>query len=554
MLFLRYFHTIRFLKFRQIFYRIKKKFASGGIPSRPAPEVADSPKGFSGLVFREPSMIGPGVYIFLNRRAELQEVGWDEKFTPPDTVAKLPLLWRYNLHYFDDLTAVGSECRREWHRELLDNWRLENPVGVGVGWDPYPTSLRIVNWIKWHWSGCDLGFNNLESLATQLRWLANRLEWHLLGNHLVANAKALIFGGIFFEGDEADRWLNLGLQIFNAEVEEQILPDGGNFELSPMYHSIFLCDLLELIRLALSKPAQMHTAQLDTWKCKASGMLAWLIAMTHPDRGIAFFNDSAFGIAAPSEILNQYAIDVGVVPSYSNGSPATYLSDSGYVRATHGKATVICDVGRIGPDYLPGHAHADTLSFELSINANRILVNTGTSGYQIGKTREYERGTSAHNTVKVDDLDSSEVWSSFRVARRASPRHVSVDSDAAHTTISAAHDGYMRLASRALHHRVWRLTPENLLIEDIVTRQRYTDKDTEYAYFHFHPSVTLKNDDDKTWCAIMANGDRVSIRIEKGLAQQIDSYYAPEFGLQVRTSCLRISLVNHESRVRISWS
>ena len=32
------------------------------------------------------------------------------------------------------------------------------------------------------------------------------------------------------------------------------------------------------------------------------------------------------------------------------------------------KVVAIIDVAKIGPDYLPGHGHADTLSFELSIN------------------------------------------------------------------------------------------------------------------------------------------------------------------------------------------
>jgi hypothetical protein len=47
----------------------------------------------------------------------------------------------------------------------------------------------------------------VHSLAVQARHLSRRLEYHLLGNHLFANAKALVFAGLFFQGDEADAWL-----------------------------------------------------------------------------------------------------------------------------------------------------------------------------------------------------------------------------------------------------------------------------------------------------------------------------------------------------------
>ena len=54
-------------------------------------------------------------------------------------------LWLYNLHYFDDLNAAQANQRTVWHRALIDRWIADNPPGQGNGWEPYPTSLRIVN-------------------------------------------------------------------------------------------------------------------------------------------------------------------------------------------------------------------------------------------------------------------------------------------------------------------------------------------------------------------------------------------------------------------------
>ncbi|WP_335338113.1 heparinase II/III family protein [Thioalkalivibrio nitratireducens] len=177
-------------------------------------------------------------------------------------------LWLYNLHYFDDLNAVDADARAGWHRALIPRWIAENPPGQGNGWEPYPTSLRIVNWVKWALrQGAppgeadsalvgrppedppaarkradghpvllreSAGFRH--SLAVQARWLRRRLEHHLLGNHLFANAKALVFTRAFFRGAEAEHWLALGQRLLARELREQILADGGHFERSPTGH------------------------------------------------------------------------------------------------------------------------------------------------------------------------------------------------------------------------------------------------------------------------------------------------------------------------------
>src|SRR5690606_37317091 len=87
----------------------------------------------------------------------------------------------------------------------------------------------------------------VHSLAVQVRWLRRCLEIHLLGNHLIANAKALVFAGLYFSGPEAHRWLATGLRILEREIAEQILPDGGQFERSTMYHALAYEDMLDLV-------------------------------------------------------------------------------------------------------------------------------------------------------------------------------------------------------------------------------------------------------------------------------------------------------------------
>jgi|SRR5579883_901308 len=407
---------------------------------------------------RPPAMLAPHRFRFLSiERDVTRPADWNR--------ADVPKLWLYHLHYFDDLVADGALARRPWHERLIQRWMDENPPTRGIGWEPYPTSLRIVNWIQYALCANQLSQAVLHSLAVQARWLEKRMEFHLLGNHLWSNAKALVFAGAFFNGREADELLNRGLAILRKQLVEQILPDGGHFERSPMYHSVVLTDLIDLIQLAETYSGVFQELDVFAWRAAAGKMLRWLRIMTHPDGGIAFFNDAALDAAPDYATLSRHASSFGVIEPIACGSTTTGLHplpESGYVRLERGQAVVIADVGEIGPLYQPGHAHADTLSFELSLHGSRVIVNGGTSTYEVGPERIQQRGTASHNTVVVNEKDSSEVWASFRVARRARPRSVCWWSDNNSLCLDAAHDGYRRLKRGAIHVRRKRHTGNSL--------------------------------------------------------------------------------------------
>lgn len=436
----------------------------------------------------------------------------------------LPKLWLYNLHYFDDLNAKEAVKRREWHHELIIRWIAENPPGSGIGWEPYPLSLRTINWIKWALAGNALDEPKRQSLAIQIRFLTRRLERHLLGNHLFSNAKALIFGGLFFEGSEAERWYALGMKIMFNQLGEQILADGGHFERSPMYHSLLLEDLMDLFNLhcAYSKPMGYP---LDETIAK---MFAWLKTMTHPDGEIAFFNDAAGGIAAKAHELEDYAGRLAMKPSLPLSDRPSLLSDSGFARMENGDAVIFADVGSVGPDYLPGHAHAGTLSFELSLAGRRVFVNSGTSLYGNGLERQRQRGTAAHNTLRVDECDSSEVWSGFRVARRARTFDVQYDD----VILAGTHDGYRRLLGKPIHCRQWTTVRNGVEISDelVGSGTHLTE-----VFFHIHPDWHPKLKGDEA-CELMSvdGAYRLLMRLEPRMAWRLEpSTWHPQFGISL---------------------
>jgi uncharacterized heparinase superfamily protein len=475
---------------------------------------------------------------FLNRDGDLEQIGWDN----PDW----PKLWRYNLHYFDDLNAAGAEARSAWHSNLIARWIADNPPGRGTGWEPYPTSLRIANWIKWALAGNAGSSEFMHSLAVQARWLSRRLERHLLGNHLFANAKALVFAGLFFDGPEAASWLETGLSILNEELDEQILPDGAHFELSTMYHSLILEDLLDLINLSGAYADVVPLRGLDdSLRGRAQSMRHWLQAMCHPDGDIAFFNDAAFAVARSPAELDAYAARLGFPDLRPIDRHAVTMKDSGYIRLQIGNAVALLDVAPIGPDYLPGHAHADTLSFELSVGTRRMLVNSGTSLYDAGPERLRQRGTAAHNTVVVDGKNSSEIWSSFRVAGRARPFDLEPPTnDDCH--VACSHDGYRRLRGRPIHRRQWQMDGSRLRIIDSIDGGAHQAE----ARFHFHPEVSVTLNASGTAGAAAAPGaDPMRFVIGAGAARLEASTWHPEFGLAVPAKCLVVTMVDGHSDV-----
>lgn len=521
---IRFFHTVRHLRPAQVFGRFRHRFIRPAVNLSPAPELRCRVGRWVPPVGKPAAMVGEKRFRFLNVEYPLASASdWNS----PDR----PKLWLYNLHYFDALNTK-EKVDLNSHLDLIHRWVVENPPGSGNGWEPYPTSLRLVNWIKWELAGNDLPPEAVQSLAVQARYLRKRLEYHLLGNHLFANGKALTFAGLFFAGQEAEEWLSKGLKILSAEIPEQILSDGGHFERSPMYHAIILEDLLDLVNLFRAYGRKVPADWLDA----CSRMRAWLRTMTHPDGDIVLFNDAAFGIAPTLLELDAYASGLGLAEQESIHEAVTRLAETGYVRCQKGGAVLFLDVAPVGPDYIPGHAHADTLTFELSLFGHRVIVDCGTSTYEKNEVRQRQRGTAAHNTVTIDAHDSSEVWGGFRVARRAKPFGLGIEQLADQIHVVCAHDGYRRLGGTPVHRREWRLTDNELSLRDTIEggfREAI-------ARFHLHPKNNIEMTGPQSARGNLQDGRPFSILVQGGNARLRNVTYHPEFNNDIPNLCLEV--------------
>ncbi|MEX2336399.1 MAG: alginate lyase family protein [Fulvivirga sp.] len=419
--------------------------------SRPSLKVAEN--GFS--------------FNFLNRSQYFgKSINWTDQ--------RYGKLWNYNLQYLDFLRQ--SDIDFSIKHQLLNGIYSWLDFGK-LQLEPYPASLRIMNVIRFlSVEQFSNGDSLTQHLYAEVSFLSTHLEYHLLGNHLLENGFALLIAGTIFQESS---WFEKAKKLLRAELEEQILSDGAHFELSPMYHRIILFRILEALGYL-----EKNTPFYDFLQEKASRMLGWMKEMTFADGSMPHFNDSTEGIAFESNSLLRIAGGLGL-----EANMESKLGDSGYRKFENGNFQCIVDAGIIGPYYQPGHGHADIASFWLYVDSKPVFIEAGTSTYENNSRRAYERGTGAHNTVSINQLNQSDVYGAFRVGHRAK---VDIQKEETNELI-ILHDGYKRTAG-VNHKRAFKFETNSITITDEIVGGKKSIK--AVAYFHLHPDVKVKENEN----------------------------------------------------------
>ena len=593
--FLLYFHTLRFMQLRQIAYKLShqiryflyKRFpvitSRIYLPRTEAPRLADSfflkhlmrdgepfigssrPDGLMDLM--------NGTFRFLNHAHRFgKDVDWHSR--------DVSHLWRYQLHYFGYALDLGAAYRATGDAEyyvkfknLVESWDARNPVGSLDGWHAYTISIRTVNWVYarelFHSElKQDPEFDRklIELLYVQFNFLSLHLEFQGLGNHLLANIRALLFGGCMFVGASPRRWLARAEHLLAREIDEQVPADGGHFERSSMYHLQVLKDLLEC-HMVLRRCGNGSLA--EGVKTTVERMLRFIRGMIAPDGSMPLLNDSSYDLMpSPLEALlaagevfsagasrQSRAVLNFLVGQQSNAAPSlptepfasTSFCDTGYfVMRGAREDMMVIDCGKVCPDYLPPHAHADTLTFDLWAGGVHFITDSGTYEYTAGEWRDYFRSTRAHNTVCVDGMDQSEVWASFRVARRANPGEVSWISTEDGDYFCGSHDGYLRLQDPVQHtRRILRVGSSVWLVLDTLSGAGHHHMESN---IHFHPEVDLEPIGPGA-VEVARQGRTLTLITLPSMACKINSgslnpkqgWYSPEFGVRQPRSTISLT-------------
>ena len=419
----------------------------------------------------------------------LRPGGWNE-------IDASPIL-RATLHGFTwlrDLRALGTDNARLRARALVAEW-IASPPNDEIVYRPDVIGGRIAAWLG-HYdffaaSADDLFRQKLMArLVGDARTLASALPAEEQDARALTALKGLIAAAVALPDHAA--YLTRALRFLPQEIGRQVLADGCHVERSPAAHLAALQDLTEIRALLQASQTQPPAALSSAIERMAPA----LRVLRHGDGGLALFNGSREEVPA--------LIDLTLTQAGRGGRAASSMTEGGFQRMQAGRTVLIVDCGVPPPPGTDRFAHAGTLSMEMSVGRDRLIVNCG--AYVAGPQdwRDASRASAAHSTLVIADVNSSEIRRDG-LGRR--PEKVDVqrqEANGAHW-LEASHDGWKRPFG-AIHRRRLYLAEsgEDLRGEDVVEAagpQPFTLR------FHLHPAVSA---------SVQQDGQTVLLRLPAG--------------------------------------
>ncbi|WP_162906905.1 heparinase II/III family protein [Algihabitans albus] len=396
--------------------------------------------------------------------------------------------WLEEVHGFAwlrDLRATAGDTARRRARELTESWLAAHSRFDRLAWAPLTTSRRLSHWLgQWDFfaASAETQFRRelLHSAARQTRHLARVLPAGLAGADLVLALRGLIIAGACLPGCLAQ--MRRGLALLELELARQILPDGGQIERSPAHHLAMLRDLIDL-RATLHGADQTVPPNLVA---AIESMAPMLRLYQHGDGGLALFNGSL-----PEQ---GFKVDLVLQRADARRRPRMSAPQSGFQRLQSGRTLIILDAGPPPPPGSDRAAHAGTLAFELSVARERLIVNCGPGTADLPEAyRRLLRGTPAHSTLTLGDMNASPLGRSGGMIARAAIPYCERDEAEGAVWVEAAHDGYSeRFGLRHIRRLYLSAGGEDLRGEDRLepVERGGSKRDLRFAIrFHLHPDV-----------------------------------------------------------------
>jgi hypothetical protein len=438
-------------------------------------------------------------------------------------------LFAYQLHFFEWARAEGATPAARL--AAIQHWIAK--CESGVGWDSHPISVRTLAWLNLRFAdgvsaeiGAAADAALRIALDRQIETLVGNLETRLQANHLLENRLAVVAGALALNGARSARWFE-EVEPLLEDLSEQFGEEGAHYERSPMYHSVLLAHILDVLAIAKAVGKRAPRGLVKALAETAARALSALDVVTHPDGGIALLGDSVFGVAPPPQELRRYARELGVFPALAR--ERDLLRSVGHGRLRGGELVAIASFGGPSPPHQPGHAHCDALSFELSVGKERVITDTGVFEYVPGERRTLSRSTGAHATLRVGGREQAEMWSGHRVGGRPSVELVSV---VAGRAIEACCTSWS--TARTVHRRRFEMVDGELRIEDRIEGNPAAVRATlpiatglEAMLAAGHLSIAL------------ASGGALCVDLPEGFDWRlVRAPYYPEFGREEERSLL----------------
>lgn len=489
-----------------------------------------------------------------------------------EKLGDIKYIWELNRHLH--LVALAksyylsqNEAYKQEVKTQILNWIKENPYMRGVNWE---SSLEVgIRLISWSWVWKFLGEMDEEF---KLQWLKsiykhcyfiekNFSRFSSANNHLIGEAAGLFVASTVWPyWKESKRWQDKSFKVLVEEMEKQNYKDGVNKEQAISYQQ-FVLDFFILSGLLGEKNGVKFPAEY--WNC-LERMLVLVASIMDKDGNMPNIGDADDGYAvklSEDERFNpfQSLLATGAVifkrGDFKNKA-GTFdeksfwllgfdglekfeslqkkefevqkrFDDGGYYVLSANEygadeIKAVFDCGPLGYLSLAAHGHADALSFVLSVSGKEIIIDPGTYAYHTQKKwREYFKGTSAHNTIRIDRKNQSLSGGNFMWLKKARAKALKWDSNVEMDIVAGEHDGYNRLNDPVVHRReiMFDKQEQSFKITDNVLagKRHFLEQ-----YFHFSKDCKVTQEGSNEW-EIDKGEVRVNMKIDEKLNSEVFS-------------------------------
>ncbi len=474
------------------------------------------------------------------------DFGKTMNYRSTDVVGDIKYLWEPSRHL--QLTTLAQAYHVSRDEKYLDglaiqlnSWFDQCPYLKGVHWiSSLEHAIRLINWsFIWQLIGGANSpiFAGREGLVLRDKWLtsiyqhAHFIRGHFsrfssANNHLIGELSGLFTATVTWPyWPEFTKWQKLAQKGLIHEAEIQNSKDGVNLEQAISYQQ-FVLDFL-LIPMLAGKAADIHFP--GSYRATIERMLEYLASIMDKSGHIPMIGDADDGYAVKLSHEDNFCPYRSLLASGAIlfdradfKQKAGYLDDktrwllgahaeqqfeqltaenillpvhpafhSGgyYILGKEFEASdeirMIIDAGALGYQSIAAHGHADALAIYLSIRGKEFLIDPGTYSYHAAKEwRNYFRGTAAHNTIKIDDTDQSEIGGPFMWMKKAHAQCDLWQLSPEKEQFSGWHDGYMRLKDPLRHQRDidFFKKESRFLITDVI---KCEDEHLVEQYWHF---------------------------------------------------------------------
>lgn len=531
----RYFFTIKYLKFIQIYYLIIYKIYK--------PRIKFNKNLNFNIRQIKVNFLKNEMVPFTIKNAnkyEFNNINYKiDKNLNANTKDKL---WIYHLHYFDFLNSKKIDSKTKIKK--INNWiNIQNKI-FDERYDPYPLSLRLVNFIKFSIENDYYNKKFINSIYNQFTFLKKRIEYNIQGNHLLTNLKAIIFSSIFFRDNFN---INLDITILRTlknELNNQFTSNFFHKEGSLLYQRIILEDLFDIYLLIKNSNIKIPYNFLIIF---IKGIYKSSYYLYFSNFKINHFNDSFIRKDLTSEnklfkkIKKEFP-DIQINDEY-------FISNNWIIYKKFDYKMIINSFDNF-LYYQPGHIHASLLSFELEIKKIKVFSNRGVSTYADNLKRKIERSTRSYNTLQINTDNIHDTWKSFRIGRRAKIIDSQIKSISNKIFISLSHNGYYQ-AYRTYHKRNFILEENKITIIDSLNKDFKSSKQNVKVRFYPDKNAILKIIDSKN---ILMNVNNLTLNLSFSNKFHIrNTYISKGINSKFRSKVITLPYIEQELITKISW-